>query len=402
MPFPTNAIGSFDTMMVLKNSTIWRTTRTSSPTWRMIQAWLTRRIDSRRGCQSKRHHDARFQLNRDTIVNERSKQIEKKGEPLKRSTTISVLAIQCWLCQIATALPAADLLMLDNGTVKVGIDREKGAAITWLSFDTYPENLVNIADPGRLIQQSYYAGRRLDRRPEGQSKSWSPWTWNPIQGGGVGAGGRNGTWASVTAFENKDSTLYSETIPKLWDMPDENAEAVMRQWTTFEPNMPDVIRVQCEIQVMRRDDDPWGEARQSPQEVPACYFTRNFETVKSYLGDGQWRAEHQAPGPPWGKATPPLKAMAMFEPSGQGIAVFSPTSSEKWNFGPHGRGLSRDPEDGPCMHVAPIDRVRLGRQSTFRYRYWLVLGNEMQLAMRLDALWKTFSDEQSQLVEPSP
>jgi hypothetical protein len=87
-----------------------------------------------------------------------------------------------------------ELLLLDNGTVKVGIDRAKGAAITRLSSAAYPKNLVNSADPGRLIQQSYYAGLRLDRKAEGQSKAWSPWSWNPIQGGGVGS------WARVTEF----------------------------------------------------------------------------------------------------------------------------------------------------------------------------------------------------------
>lgn len=41
-----------------------------------------------------------------------------------------------------------ELLTIDNGTVKVGIDRAKGAAITWLSSARYPKNLVNSADPG--------------------------------------------------------------------------------------------------------------------------------------------------------------------------------------------------------------------------------------------------------------
>lgn len=51
-----------------------------------------------------------------------------------------------------------------------------GAAITWLSWADYPQNSVNHADPGRLIQQSYYAGHRLDRSADGQIPSWSPWT----------------------------------------------------------------------------------------------------------------------------------------------------------------------------------------------------------------------------------
>ena len=288
-----------------------------------------------------------------------------------------------------------DLLTLDNGTVKVGIDRAKGAAITWLSWTAYPKNMVNSADPGRLIQQSYYAGLRLDRQAEGQSKAWSPWSWNPIQGGGVAS------WARVTEFKRLDaSTLYGETIPNLWDMPSEPAAALMRQWTGFEPGMSDVVLVKNEFIAQRADGDRWGPAKLSPQEIPACYFTRNFSSVKSYLGDGQWRTETQPPGPPWGKTKPPLNIMAVFAPDGQGVAIFSPTATQNWNFGPHGGGTSDDPSAGPCMHVAPIDRVNLGPKSTYRYRYWLIVGTAAQITTRLDVLLKKYSTERAELTNP--
>lgn len=295
-----------------------------------------------------------------------------------------------------TALSRAeDPLFLDNGTVKIGIDRVKGAAITWFSSTAYPKNMVNSADPGRLIQQSYYAGNRLDRTADGQSKAWSPWSWNPIQGGGIGS------WARVSEFKRlNDHTLYGETVPKLWDMPNEEAAALMRQWTGFEPEMSDVVVVRCELICQRAPEDRWGPARLSPQEIPACYFTRNFSVIKSYLGKGEWRTEKQPPGPPWGKAEPPLNAMACFAANGQGVAVFSPTATQPWNFGPHAGGASDDPAAGPCVHVAPIDRVKLGPKSTYRYRYWLVAGNEAQLAARLDSLWKHYSAERAELNDP--
>jgi len=202
---------------------------------------------------------------------------------------------------------ADDLLFLDNGTVKVGIDREKGAAITWLSSQEHKKNIVNSSDPGRLIQQSYYAGKSIDRRADGQSKSWSPWAWNPIQGGGVGS------WARDNEFKRvDDKTLYSETIPKLWDMPNEEAAAIMRQWTSFEPSMPDVLTVRCEFESRREENDRWGPSLPRHQEIPACYFTRNFADAKSYLGVGKWRDETQPPGPPWGRTLPPRDAMAFF------------------------------------------------------------------------------------------
>ena len=301
-----------------------------------------------------------------------------------------------------TAFPPAkagaqnpDLLLLDNGTAQVGINRAKGAAITWLSWRAYPKNMVNSHDPGRLIQQSYYAGKGIDRQAEGQNPHWSPWRWNPIQGGGVSS------WARVNAFKRLDAfTLYSETVPKLWDMPDEEAAALMRQWTGFEPMMPNAIVVRCEFVCKRDENDRWGPAWLTPQEIPACYFTRNFEKVKSYLGDGKWREESQPPGPPWGKVEPPRKALAMFNAQGQGVAVFSPVASGKWNFGPVGKTANDDPLGGPCMHVAPIDRVKLGPKSTYRFRYWLVVGTERELAARLDSLWVKYSKEQAELLNP--
>lgn len=307
---------------------------------------------------------------------------------------VSAPTIQAKDSGIASAGDA--LVKLDNGTLQVGVDRSKGGAITWLSWKAYPKNAVNHSDPGRLIQQSYYAGKRLDRTADGQSKAWSPWTWNPIQGGGVGS------WARVTELKQLDDhQLFSETIPKLWDMPGEEAAAVMRQWTGFELAMSNVVVVRCEFICQRDKNDRWGAPVSRAQEIPACYFTRNFDTVKSYLGDGHWRTEVQPPGPPWGKATPPRKAMAMFNQDGQGIAIFSPSATQPWNFGPHAGGKSDDPQAGPCMHVAPIGLAVLGPKSIYRYRYWLVTGTEPELATRLDALWKKYSGERAELTEPA-
>lgn len=289
----------------------------------------------------------------------------------------------------------AALLVAEQDGVRIGIDRRKGGSITWLSWPGHTNNAVNHADPGRLIQQSYYAGKALDRTAEGQSKAWSPWTWNPIQGGGVGS------WARVTEFRRMDGpTLFAETVPKLWDMPDEEAAAIMRQWTGFEPGMTGVIVVRCEFVSRREPEDRWGPALLRDQEIPACYFTRHFSEVRSHLGDGHWREETQPPGPPWGRARPPRQAMACFAPNGQGVAIFSPAATQAWNFGPHGHGASDDPNAGPCLHVAPLDRVSLGPRSEYRYRYWLVVGTAAEIASRLDALWEKYSGERVELRNP--
>lgn len=312
----------------------------------------------------------------------------------KQSPLRSLAAFVCLGLSMSGLLRAEDLLLLDNGTVQVGIDRDMGASITWLSWKSYSKNMINIHDPGRLIQQSYYSGASIDRTSDGQSKAWSPWPWNPIQGGGVSS------WARVNKFERVEGeTLYAETVPKLWDMPSEEAAAVMRQWTSIEPLMANAVVVRCEFISAREEDDRWGKGVQRHQEIPACYFTRNFANAKSYLGNGKWRAEIQEPGPPWGKASPAQKAMAFFNREGDGVAVFSPASMPTWNFGPHGNGVSDDPKAGPCMHVAPLDLVPFGPKSAYRFRYWLVVGNESEIASSLDLLWQKYSAEKAELVE---
>lgn len=299
------------------------------------------------------------------------------------------------LAASSAAEPAAqlpeDLLSVDNGTVKIAIDRAKGASITHFSWSAYPQNAVNSYDPGRLIQQSYYSGKRIDRRTAGQHQAWSPWSWNPIQGGGVGS------WSEVPVFKRIDrETLYSETIPKLWDMPDEPAAALMRQWTSFEPGMPNVVVVRCQLKSERQPGDRWGPPNNRHQEVPATYFTRNFTTVKSYLGDGRWRTEPTKPGPPWSQAKSPRHAMACFEESGQGIAVFSPNALF-WNYGPVGKSKPDTPLSPPCIHIAPVTLARLAPRSTYTYRYWMAVGTAPQIAARLETLWKNYADDRAQL-----
>jgi hypothetical protein len=317
--------------------------------------------------------------------------IRPRLSPAKTSAALSLVWALCLAAPVSARQPQAardQVVKITNGVVTVGVDRAKGGSITWLAWKGQPRNAVNIADPGRLIQQSYYAGASLDRREDGQHKAWSPWAWNPIQGGGVGS------WARVTRLaRTKDNRLESETIPKLWDMPDEEAEAVMRQRTGFEPGMRSVIVVECEFESRRTPGDRWGGPKPLHQELPACYFTRAFEHVRSYVGEKQWRDEQQPPGPPWGRADPPRKAMACFNAAGEGIAVFCPASTSRWNFGPHGGGLSTKPDDGPCMHVAPIATVPLGPESSFRFRYWLVVGSTDSVAHDLDALWEKYRDD---------
>jgi hypothetical protein len=292
--------------------------------------------------------------------------------------------------------PKPDLLFIENKVAKVGIDRSMGASITWLSWEGNPENTINIHDPGRLLQQSYYAGKTLDRQADGQAKSWSPWSWNPIQGGGVNS------WAQVKSFRRIGAgRLYSKTIPKLWDMPDEEAKAEMEQDTEFVRGMPNVVMVRNRLTCKRAKDDKWGDAVPRHQELPACYFTSRFRNVEMYLGGGKWESVKQPPGPPWGKAEPPLNIMGCFADDGQGIVVFCPASDLHWNFGPHEKyDPGAKPTDDSCMHLAPIGVAKLGPQSILEYSYWIIVGEKSAIEPRLETLLTKHKDEKLKVTDP--
>ena len=137
--------------------------------------------------------------------------------------------------------------VIDNGTLMLKLDLTRGGAISYLSLSGSTRSIVNIADEGRYIQQSYYAGRSVDRKSEGQSPNWSPWAWNPIQ---VGDAYRNR--AQILSFQKNGNTLYVKCIPMLWDMNNKPAEAEIEQWTTLSGNVLTVRnRLTCHIALQK-------------------------------------------------------------------------------------------------------------------------------------------------------
>ena len=133
--------------------------------------------------------------------------------------------------------------IIDNGILILKLDLTRGGAISYLSLSGSTRSVVNIADEGRYIQQSYYAGKHLDRKADGQSPSWSPWRWNPIQ---VGDAYRNR--AQIITFRKKKNELYVKCILMLWDMNNRPAEAEMEQWTTLQGSVLKVRnRLTCPV-----------------------------------------------------------------------------------------------------------------------------------------------------------
>ncbi len=79
---------------------------------------------------------------------------DKTGPTRSSPTLLWLLGVL--LLPSSASFAATDYI--DNGTIKIGIDLVHGGGINYLSDSGSSYNVVNVADYGRYIQQSYYSG----------------------------------------------------------------------------------------------------------------------------------------------------------------------------------------------------------------------------------------------------
>ncbi len=272
----------------------------------------------------------------------------------------------------STAIFSQDgMIEADNGVLKLKLDLTRGGAICYVSLSGSDENLVNIFDEGRYIQQSYYAGETLDRQKEGQSPRWSPWPWNPIQ-----VGDAFGNRAEILDYIQTEDTLYVKCTPMLWDMNNKPAEAVMEQWTVLEGDMIKVTnRLTC-----FRHDTIYGDGVLKDQELPAVYPISKLSNLYFYKGEMPFTQDtlslsevvNLASGF-WGRYhNVPEHWMAFVDDDMLGLGVYNPECSYFL------AGMSGKPGHGTksasTSYIAPVKKAALKQDSIFEYTYYIIIG----------------------------
>jgi hypothetical protein len=262
-------------------------------------------------------------------------------------------------------------LVANNGILTLKVDLSRGGAISFLSLSGSTRSVVNIADEGRYIQQSYYAGKSLNRQAEGQAPRWSPWSWNPIQ---VGDAFRNR--AKIITYEQTKTSLYVKCIPMQWDMNNKPAEAEMEQWTTLNGNVLEVRnRLTC-----HRTDKIYGDSILCNQELPAVYPVSALNNLYTYLGNSpftkapiqQLSVVNLSSGF-WGIYKNVTENwMAFTDDSGWGMAVYNPKCVDFL------AGLSgvtgKEAADGSTSYIAPVKKEILYKNSVYEYKYYVLIG----------------------------
>lgn len=265
----------------------------------------------------------------------------------------------------AFAAPGDPDLTLRNDFIEVGISKDFGGAITYLSVRGQGRNLINNHDKGRQVQQSVYAGDPIDRKSEGQRENWSPWPWNPVQAGD--AYGNKSNIIEATAAENQ---IYTKVQPMLWDMNNELAEAYYETWITLEGP---VVHVRNTLTCFRTDNR-WNVTERD-QEMPAVFGIGALDHIFAYQGGQPWtsggltRLPNTFPPKRYGF---PEKWAAVVNAENWGFGVYSP-DAEELLAAFHGTPPGETADD-PTGYLAPISRETLDKNTVFSYEYALIAG----------------------------
>ncbi|MDP4276153.1 MAG: T9SS type A sorting domain-containing protein [Bacteroidota bacterium] len=261
---------------------------------------------------------------------------------------------------------------LNNGVVHVRQDLDRGGSISFVSKSSDFHNLVNTSDEGRYIQQSYYAGNDINRQSEGQSPSWSPWAWNPIQ-----AGDYCHNRARILSSRKGTDTLYVKCIPMLWDMNNKPAEAEMEQWTVLDKN---AIKVTCRL-TCHRTDNIYGENISRSQELPAVYPISALCNLYSYFGAAPYTNAAMANTKVvnlssgfWGIYNSVTESWMAFVDGNQwGMGVYNPSTT---NFFAGMLGdAGFESTNGATSYIAPTQKVALLKNSVYEYSYYIIIGS---------------------------
>lgn len=253
----------------------------------------------------------------------------------------------------------AQMSFLDNRTIKIGVDLNKGGVITFLADSNNLENVVNTHDMGRMIQQSYYSGPSPYGSPH---PAYPKWNWNPVAAGDV-----YGHTSQVVSHSNDGKMLYVKNIPMQWALCGVPAECTFEQWIELDGN---VAKVRCRLINARTDSTQQYPA--SDQELPAVYTQGRLYRLFSYTGSEPFTSgplvQIKNSGPPWKYFNATENWSALVQDNDWGLGVFSP--GVQFTVG----GFHEAPGGNPTGYVSPLHKEIIDYNITYVYEYHLILG----------------------------
>lgn len=251
------------------------------------------------------------------------------------------------------------VVFIENKLVKVGIDENRGGAISHISKQGCGKNIINTWDTGRLLQQSYYGNS------DGSSWNGKPWRWNPVQGGSWD--NQPAQLISVEKVLGDEPCLITKCHPRNWGGCQVCTDVVMT--TTIKLKSCGTICVECSMTYSGSE-----KHGKSVQEIPACFLDPRF-SVLVYRNTKTKDVMKVIPNPPGSKNmqkhADPTWAGYVDPATNEGVFISSPNAT---SLTAYRVDIPTNPRDSNCSYLAPLlDNYAVKSNSTITYSYSVAL-----------------------------
>ena len=241
---------------------------------------------------------------------------------------------------------------LDNGKIRIGVDKSRGACIGFFGESITKKNLLNNFDEGRFIQQSYYGDK------DGSKWNGKPWRYNPVQGGDW-----KGNKSRILNFSKINGQIITAKVEPLnWSNGKSCPEAIM----SLKVSLIDTY-AEFTYELEYTGDD---QISHNHQEMPAMFVDADLSTLV-YPGSDKlirkipkWPNEYGKSHKSW---------FAYLNKNDWGIGIFTPGTKDFTCYRFKGKGKN-DPNGSSCSYVAPIRTFSLKKGMKVSYKFYLTIG----------------------------
>ena len=265
---------------------------------------------------------------------------------------------------------------LDNGTLKVGVDLNRGGALVFLARNGEP-NLINNFDLGRQVQLSFFSGPvPFEVNGQKPTEHWKHIGWNPIQ-----TGDDFDNPSRILAHENDGQQLYVKCQPMQWPLNNIPGDCTFESWLKLEGP---VVKVRARLNNARLDHQQY---RARLQELPAVYTNAEFHRVISYTGNRPFTNDAVTAIPkstgnhPWSFWLGTEQWAALLNPQNRGLGLITPGRIH-FTGGFAGRPGPNDTLGNSTGYLASQAQEILDHNIGYEFRYELLPGSLQEIRAR--------------------